>query len=382
MAKTKRIALFYPLASGLSQEFVRGIFSFARPTKPWEFCLIFDGDAAKLLRWKPDAIICHAYTANAVRVIEKARVPVVETGYFYSDVKVPRVGLDHRAAGKMAAEHFLDRGFTQFAFFGGEPRAFTECWREGFGGRLRTAGHDFLEALPDLFSPEPFQTMAPVDPGVRSWLLSLPRPVALFAGHDPVGFRLIEVVRSAGLHVPEDVAVIGVGNNDLACEMAFPPLSSVCMPAKAVGYAAAKLLDELMEGGKPPEQRTALAPTGVATRQSTDIYVVSDQELAAALRFIRENAGKRIGVKHVVEAATIGRSALEKRFRALLGRSPLEEIRRVRMELARRLLADTHIHLAEVANLAGFRDGAHLSLVFAEETGISPTEYRKSVRSR
>ena len=142
--------------------------------------------------------------------------------------------------------------------------------------------------------------------------------MALFAGHDPVGFRVIETARSAGMHVPEDVAVLGAGNSELTCEMAYPPLSSVCMPARSVGYAAAELLDDMLAGGKGPRERIALPPTGVATRQSTDTYVVSDPELAAALRFIRENAGQRISVQDVVKAANIGRSALEKRFRRLL----------------------------------------------------------------
>ena len=106
MAETKRIAVFYPLAGGLSQEFVRGIFRYARPVKPWEFCLIFDSDATKLVRWKPDAIIGHAFTPEAAQVFQKAKVPVVETGFFFRDLKVPRVGLDHRAVGVLAAEYF------------------------------------------------------------------------------------------------------------------------------------------------------------------------------------------------------------------------------------------------------------------------------------
>jgi LacI family transcriptional regulator len=169
---------------------------------------------------------------------------------------------------------------------------------------------------------------------VYRWLRDLPRPCAVFVSSDGLGLQFLEVVRATGLRVPEDFAVLGVGDIDPICDLAYPPLSSIRTAAEAAGFEAARLLDGLRQGEPPPKSRIELPPLGVVARRSTDVLAVADYDLAKALRFIRDHAAGEITVEDVVSAACVSRSTLERCFRQLLGRSPLDEIYRVRVQRA------------------------------------------------
>ena len=171
-----------------------------------------------------------------------------------------------------------------------------------------------------------------------------------------------------------------MGNVEQLCDLACPPLSSIRVAAEAAGYEAARLLDRLLDGAPPPATPLQFPPLGVVTRRSTNVYAVNDDDLAAALRFIRGNAFRPIGVEDVVRAACVSRSTLERRFRAVLGRSPLDEILRVRVERVRQLLLETDWPMPRVAREAGFRDGRHLAEVFHTCIGDTPTAYRRRFR--
>jgi LacI family transcriptional regulator len=379
MTVERRVALYYPMRPGNAQGFLRGIFRFARPAQPWEFCLTFGWDVGRLLEWDPDGVIGHVLSTETVAMIERVTVPVVETAFDFAELNVPRVGLDDRAIGVLAAEHFLDLGFSEFVYLGDAARAYSQRRWEGFEARLRRAGHRPTCAAGGPGSDWP-DALPPVTAEDRRWVLGLPRPVAAFAASDALALRLLEVARTAGLRVPEDLAVLGVGDVDLICDLAYPPLSSIRTAAEAAGHEAARLLDRLMAGAPPPATRIEFPPLGIVIRRSTDLLAITDADLAKALRFIRNHAGQAIGVDDVVEAVCLSRSSLERRFRAALGRSPLEEIRRVRVDRARRLLIETDWPMPQLAREAGFRDGRHLSEVFQAHTGDTPTAYRKRFR--
>jgi LacI family transcriptional regulator len=180
--------------------------------------------------------------------------------------------------------------------------------------------------------------------------------------------------------VPDEVAVIGVDNDELLCELSHPPLSSVVPNTHRTGYAAAALLDEMMSG-RPAEGLTHLiAPLGVATRQSTDVLAIEDRNVGLAVRFIREHACDGINVRDVLKAVPQARRQLEGRFKALLARSPHEEIVRVQLNRVQQLLADTDLPLSEVAERAGFAHVEYLSVVFKKKIGMPPSQYRSKNR--
>jgi LacI family transcriptional regulator len=378
--RKKRIALYYPFTRPSNAAgFLRGIFQYARPAKTWELCLTFGWDTRRLLDWRPDGLLGHVFSAEAAAMVEQLTVPVVETAFDFAELNVPRVGFDDRAIGAMAAVYFLDLGFTEFVYAGEVDRAHAERRWEGFQTRLLAAGQN-AEVAPPFFDCGCQDALGPVTSDVHQWLRSLPRPSAVFASNDGVGLQFLEVARANGYRVPEDFAVLGVGNIDPICEMAYPQLSSIRTAAEAAGFEAARLLDRLMQGDAPPVERVEFPPLGVVARRSTDVLAVPDDDLATAMRFIRDHAVETITVDDVVEAACVSRSTLERRFRATLGRSPLDEIYRVRLKRARQFLAETDWPMAQVAKESGFHVGRRMSEVVHAHTGEAPTAYRRKTR--
>ena len=356
---TKRIALFYPWRPGNAQEFLRGIFRYARPAKPWSFCLTFGADIEKLVAWRPDGVIGHFFSPAAIDEVRRLGVPAVDTAMDHAG-RLPQVGLDDRAVGALAAEHLLDRGFRHFVFLGDQDKEFSRRTAKGFAGKLAEAGHA-ATTVPGHWFRSSLDELLAAPEAAAAWLGALPRPAAAFAAGDRLALQLLEAGRSGGLRVPDDLAVLGAGNVELLCSMAHPPLSSVQVAAEAAGFEAARLLDRLLHGEAAPGARIEFPPLGVVTRQSTDLLAITDAALAAALVFIREHATRNITVDDVARAAGLSRSSLERRFRDQIGRTPAREIRRVRVEVARRRLVETDWPMTRVAEDAGFRDGGHFS---------------------
>jgi LacI family transcriptional regulator len=372
----KRIALYYPWHPGMLPEIIQGIFRYIHTGTGWELYLSFQGSFNRLLKHKPDGIIGAFFSAREVAQILSLSIPVVGTTLAGAELNVPQVTLDDQAIGVLAAEYFLGLGFGHFLYVGERRLAFAQRRYEGFMARLHQAGHAVL-AAPSNWGVRAQEGVAPVSAKVVRWLGQLPRPIAAFAAEDAHGLQVIEAGRDAGLRVPEDLAVLGVGNSSLLCSLAMPPLSSVRVDAEATGHEAARLLDQLLRGASPPAAPVQLPPLGVVSRRSTDVYAVADADLAAALIFIRDNARLGIGVEDVVRAVGISRSTLERRFRSTLSRSPLEEIRRVQVERAQQLLVETDWPMLRVARESGLRDGRHLTEIFRLRVGATPTAYRR-----
>jgi LacI family transcriptional regulator len=214
--------------------------------------------------------------------------------------------------------------------------------------------------------------------GLKQWLAGLPKPVGIMACNDSRGRHLLEACRQLGLRVPDDVAVIGVDNDDLMCELAIPPLSSVAQDAEGVGYQAAGLLDQLMRGRRRRPTHLVVPPTCLVERESTDLVATDDPLVSGALRFIREHATEGIGVADVVRHLDVSRSTVEKRLKRHLGRTAHDEIQRVRLEAARRLLATTDLPLHVVAQRAGYSTVQYMCAVFKRELGHPPGQLRHS----
>jgi LacI family transcriptional regulator len=210
---------------------------------------------------------------------------------------------------------------------------------------------------------------------------ALPKPVGVFTTNDITNRRLVVASRLLGLRVPEEVATIGVDNEDLVCEFSDPPLSSVDPAWLQIGFEAAKLLDAMMTGHAPPAQPILVAPAGVVVRGSTDTVAVDDPLVAKAVKFIRENADKPLPISSLLKSLGVSRRSLEQRFKASLGRGPAAEVRRVHIERAKKLLAETQSPISAVASAAGFNNAQSLCVIFRREVGLPPTVFRKQARS-
>ncbi len=384
--KSIRIGLVFSYSLSYYRDIVRGIRAFAESRHHWAFTPIApDPKAIKALRpLDHDGLIAHVFTQDLADSLLRLRKPVVNVSGVLPDLPMPRVMVDHEQVGRLAASHLLDRGLRHFGFFGYSQHAFSLGRELGFRQAVEQAGFQVARYLSnDPLHPEPTGLWRR-DGRLQRWLEGLPHPVGLLASHDIQGVQLSEACQRAGLRVPDEVALLGVDDDDLLCELSRPPLSSVALPGESIGFEAARMLDKLISARRrrPGLRTLLLASPGVVARQSSDVMAIEDEDVAVAVRFIRSNACRNIGVTDVLEAVAVSRRSLERRFRATLRRGLAEEIRRVRMDRAKSLLSGTELPIAQVAANSGFSEAKHLSTVFRRETGVTPSEHRRLSRSR
>ncbi|MGH7968618.1 MAG: substrate-binding domain-containing protein, partial [Limisphaerales bacterium] len=209
-----------------------------------------------------------------------------------------------------------------------------------------------------------------------NWIKTLPRPIGVMACNDMRGQQVLDACRATGVAVPEEIAVVGVDNDEVLCNLSEPPLSSVLPDAERIGYEAAVLLARMMAGEKMGPGETFVPPSGIITRRSTDALAVDDRQIAAATRFIREHACEGIDVSDVLRAVPMSRSTLDRRFMRILGRSPKDEILRVRLGRVKQMLAETDFPLSLISEKVGLEHVEHLSRMFKEREGTTPSAFR------
>jgi len=334
-----------------------------------------------LEEWQPHGIIAHFFDAAFARRVLALKKPLVNVTSTFLDLPAPMVDVDNHLAGRMAAAHFLDRGFRNFGFFGSAWTGFSKQREEGFREALAAAGQSLTSCYSEFLPRPPTDSSWKLqDRQVHDWLLSIRKPAAILASNDYPARRLADMCHQLRLRVPEDVALLGIDNDELECLLASPPLSSVVNPAERIGFQAAQMLDRLMSGRRLPEQVLSVPPTHIITRQSTDIVAIADADVSAAVAFIAAHTADNIRVAEVVKRLAIARRGLERRFRKLLGRSIHEEIQRVRMDRARYLLAETDLGMRAVAMQSGFSTPQRLAAVFRQTVGEPPMSFRQRSR--
>jgi LacI family transcriptional regulator len=383
---TPHVAVLVDTATGWGRRLVRGIVNYSQHG-PWYLWVKSGGQDTPVWLppgWRGDGIIARIGTPAAAQRIRAAGVPVVNISAIeLPGVEFPRVATDLVAAGRMAAEHLLDRGFAHFAYYGLAHRGYVDRHYHGFVEAVSTVCHDCP------FYGTTFDSGAGArtawitrQRGLSRWLRTLAKPVAIVTWTTELGRELIHASRREGLLVPEQVAVLAADNDELLCDACIPSLSGIELTSERIGFEAAKLLDRLMHGQRPPKEPLLLEPTGVVTRQSTDTLAVDDPDLARAVAFIRSHATDPIQVDDVLREVPVSRRWLERRFREVLGRGPAAEIRRVRLARAKRLLAETDMPVPEVARRAGFGSREYLAAVFKSEVHLSPRQYRNRMHTR
>jgi LacI family transcriptional regulator len=306
-----------------------------------------------------------------------AGVPAVELRTHRLDHPFPVVGVDNHAVGEACAAYLADLGFRNFGVYGLTTEPFFEVRRLSFMKALRRRGF-LCQSLEQSFLHEKPGEWERQQTVLIRWLQDLPKPTAILACTDQLGFWLLDACLRAGIDVPEQVAVMGVENDETLCEMSSPPLTSMRLPGEHVGYQAAKLLERLMKGGKRPSKAQLIKPLGIISRKSTDTVAVDDPFLSEAIRVIRDKASEGLRVKDVLKRIPLSRSTLERGFREVLGRSPTAEINRVRLEKAQRLLIDTDLTLQQISQRTGYSSEQYFSHAFRAMYGSTPGSYRKT----
>lgn len=390
MQKTPRVALLVETSRGYGRDVLRGIIRYARTHGPWSF-YIRPGDfiqvVPKMRDWGGTGIIARIETRRMAEAIAEANLPTigldiaprrrVGDDWFES---ISEMHPDPVAATNMAIDHLLDRGFREFAFVGLSTPAWAQARETAFVTRMAESGFNYQLYEPPTSRQE--REWGREQTTLTEWLCGLPKPIGLFACNDDRGRQVLEAAFAADIPVPEDLAVVGMDDDDLLCELCNPPLSSVALNAERGGYHAAALLDRMMGGEDVPPQQILVEPLWTTNRQSTDILAIDDPHVAAALRYVRSHHAEPIQVCDVVAASPLSRRSLEVSFRATIRRSVHDEIQRVHLEQAKRLLLETDLAMERVARKSGFNSASYLGMVFRRVVGMTPMAYRTHVRAR
>lgn len=378
-----RIALLVDTSTGYSTRVIQGVAQYAREHAGWQLLIEPRGSRERWRmprHWRPDGVIARVMHRSLARELDKLGVPVVNVsrsavpGYACAQVTV-----DERMIGAWGAAHLMERGLRHFGYCGltAQPHYTDRCGPE-FRERLAQCG--FECAMFRDFSPGGAARAAATLAEWKRWLRSLATPAGVFATSIEDAYVLNEVCRACGLRVPEDIAILCGEDDPLLGTIVDPPLSCVDPDSKRVGYEAAAMLDRLLAGGAPPRDPRLVPPQRIVPRQSTDTVAVDDPDLARAVQFIRANATTPIDVADVLRVAPLSRRLLEQRFKQLVGRSPAAEIRRLRVERAKELLAATDWSMPRIAAAAGFSQTEVMNQVFRRELRLTPSEYRRSSR--
>lgn len=381
MKARPRIALLIETSNSYARGLLRGIHAYIRERGRWSTYLpeLGRGDAppAWLKAWRGDGIIARIENQRIADAIKRLKLPVVDVSAARIVPSIPWVETDDEAIARLAVEHLLDRGFKNFAYCGDRRFEWSNLRRAAMQRALENAGHSC-----HVYEPGgALRKTAPSDDvQLAQWLKTLPRPVGILACYDIRGKQLLEVCRACNIAVPEQVAVLGVDNDELLCSLCDPPLSSIVPDTHRTGYMAAELLDRMMAGERIKGEAHLIKPMGLVTRQSTDVLAIDDEDVAKAARFIREHACDGIDVTDVLTRVPLSRRVLESRFKKLLGRTPHDEIQRVQLRRVESLLAETDLPLVKIADRAGFRHTEYMSVVFKQKIGIPPSEYRAQKR--
>lgn len=375
----KRVAL---VISPYGQDFLKGIAQYVQSHHDWDCAIVshwqedHEDFRATLQEWPCDGLIVQLFSDDFARLLMQVSMPVVNISSYHDDWPFLTVMEDNRAIGEMAAQYFAERGYRQFVFIGETEPAYSRWRREGFSAEVERQGFE----RPKVYEAASFVS-AEHGEALTGWLDPLPKPLAMLTSNDVMARQVTRALLKQGIAVPEQVAVMGVDNDVATCELLTVPITSIDRNAEPIGYEAARVLDELMEGQSAPEHTILVPPKGVVERASTQQLAVDDPEMVAALQYIREHLDDAsLTIEEVAAAAGMSQRSLERRFRKLLGRTPRRELIRCRLDCAARLLRETDLNLDGIAKASGFADSTYLCRSFKQDRDLTPIEYRKCHR--
>jgi len=389
--RSPRVALLIETSRAYGRDLLMGIAKYLRIHGSWsvEF---EEGDFTEQLpewfkRYQWDGVIARVKMPAIARKLKTLKVPVIDVYGGLSGFGFSTLRSDENNVGQLGAEHLIERGFQRFAFCGFNGTDWSDKRKMGFEQRVAAAGFSCLSFQNPMHHsakglPEYEEHGQRYEQELKQWLQSLPKPLGLMACNDSRGRQVLNCCRELKIAVPDDLAVIGVDRDEIFCELSDLPLSSVILNSQQIGFEAAALLDHLMSGEEVTDQPRLIRPMGVATRRSTDVLAIEDRHIAAALRIIREHACEGLDIPMLLKSVPLSRSVLERRFAQILGRSPNEEILRVKVGLACRLLKESDLSLAAVAEKCGFEHAEYFSRLFKKRLGSTPGEFRKTPLSR
>jgi|SRR6185312_1037747 len=381
--KLPRVALIVETSTLFGRRLLSGVAQYMRENGRWSVYFtdraVNDSTPSWLVNWRGDGIITRIASPEIREAVANRRVPVVDLNEQLGGMGMPLISNDHTAIGKMCAQHLLDRGFQRFAFLGHAGYRWSDRRQVAFAAAVKAAGYPcsvYADTESDMRGLREGAWEMDVD-RIAEWAAALPKPVGMMACHDFRALQLLSACKLADVAVPEQAAVIGVGADDVACELAEPPLSSVMLNAWRMGYEAAALLDKLMRGHTAPARELRIPPLDVVARRSTDVTAIDDPLVARAVRLIREQASRGINVEMVVKRLGVSRTSLQDHFRRSMQKSIHDVLIETKVARVKELLTGTDLPIESIAARCGFRHPEYMSSIFKQRAGWTPAGYRR-----
>jgi LacI family transcriptional regulator len=376
---TRHVALLIETSNAYARALLTGVRQYAEARTGWSMYLgehsRHETDFSWLEGWRGDGVLARIENSATAELVRRLDLPTIDLSAARLLPALPGVETNDDTIARWAVEHFEQRGLRHFAYCGDERFAWALKRGAWFAEHVRQRGLSAHE-----FRMMPSGRRAADRARLADWLARLPKPVGVLACYDIAGQEVLEACTIAGLAVPDELAVIGVDNDELIGNLTSPPLSSIEPDATQMGHLAAQLLDQMMDGHVVEPGLRLIDPTRIVTRQSSDILAVDDPLVVTALRFIRDRSDQNLKVESVLRQVGLSRRALDHRFGQLLGRTVHAEILRVRMGRVAELLSSTDWTLHRIADRLGFSHSEYMSVAFKKYTGKSPGQYRRAVK--
>jgi LacI family transcriptional regulator len=380
--RVRQVAVLIETETSWGGQVIRGIAHYAEKHAHWHLLIdprdheqrsaIPDG-------WRGDGIIARISSRFQMEQLREKRLPVVNVDDVYDRLDgVGTVLTDEAERARLALEHLVARGFRKFAYFAPPSHRYSKKRGEAFIKAVAGLGYECHEYLPGYRAGRKIG-FEEQQRRVNRWLAALPRPIAILTVDADLGRQLAEICHFAGVRIPDEVAILAGDTDDLLCEVSTPPLSSISVACERLGHEAAAMLNRMIAGNAPPKQPLLIPPHGVVSRQSTDVLSIDDPTVVRALRYIHMHAHHGIVVNDILREVPISRRSLEIQFRSYLGRSPAEEIRRIRLDRGRQLLGRRELSITEIALACGFSNATRFGVAFRKCFGTTPRSFRKTL---
>lgn len=373
----RRIALLVETSLGSGREILGGIGDYSQQVDCWQIYHeardLHGGIPEWLEEWNGDGIIARVQTPEIVEYLKGFGLPVVDVLGILTDTGFPVVHVDDHAIAVQAGEHFIERGFTTFGYYGIAGENWSENRRDAFRKACEELGrvHVYERARGSgSGSPRAREEL-------RQWLRELPKPTGIMVCSDQRALGLLEACREESIAVPERVAIASVDNDVTVCGLASPSLSSVRAGHRNVGFEAARLLDTLIDGNSAPEKRRLVPPRGLVVRGSSDTQAIHDRQVAEGLHYIHEHLSNSMTNTSIAKAAGISRTLFQRRFRKVMGRTIRTYLIERRVQLALSLIENTDMTLAAIADRTGFTHPEYMGSVMKAQLGMTPGQLRK-----
>lgn len=379
-----RLILLTDFTEAFAHNLLRGILEYSKGREPWVVCRMppsykqsygIPGVLEWAKKWQADAIIAQFNDNDEVELFRENGIVALAQDFQSRFSVIPNITSRYELTGQMAADFFLQKGFRNFAFYGYKDVVWSEERYMGFLNRImeKGLGDNFFE-----YKNQPLENLWYYESEpLADWIKSLPHPVALMACDDTRGNKIMEMCQVLGINIPEEIAVLGVDNDEIICNLSEPPLSSVSLNIVKGGYEAARLIDRLIHNEATSCEDVIIQPITIVNRLSTDIYATDNPAILAALKYIHQNLANKINVDDIVKQVPLSRRLLEIRFRQVTGQSIYQYISDLRMERFSQLLLASTEPIADLAMQVGLADSKNLARQFKLWKGCTPVEYRK-----